>query len=508
MKRRDFIKRVGSLAGAASLSIGGMPLRAFAKPFFNITANLGKILVVVQLKGGNDGHNTVIPIEDSLYYNKRPTLSIPKNDAVKLDNLTGLHPMLQPFKEFYDNGMLSIIQNVGYENPVRSHFRSTDIWLSGSDANEYLSDGWVGRYLANTFPDFPNTSSPQPMAIQIGSVQSLLLESQHGGMGVTIEDPNTFYQLVQGSEADNDPPPATLAGEELRYLKQVAARSLLYADVIKEKADAGKNLIAYPNTGLGNQLSIIAGLINGGLNTPVYLATLKGFDTHANQLSRHETLLSNLATAVAAFQKDLGLAGLEDRVVVLTISEFGRRLRENASDGTDHGTAAPMFLIGKNVAGGIVGDNPDLTKLDRRGDISHTYDFRQIYASILSQHFQTEDAAIQQILPGEFATLPLINNNPNSVGGSEMPKTFALNQNYPNPFNAATLIPYSISRSGNVQLNLYDIKGRMVRRLVDRRHTPGQYTVQLDASELASGIYFYRIVSGEFYEQRRMTLVK
>lgn len=282
----------------------------------------------------------------------------------------------------------------------------------------------------------------------------------------------------------------------------------MYADVIKEKADAGSNLTEYPATRLGEQLAIIAGLISGGLETPVYLATMKGFDTHANQLSRQAVLLDELAAAVAAFQRDLTLAGLTEKVVILTISEFGRRLTENASAGTDHGAAAPMFLIGKNVNAGKFGNNPNLTDLDNKGDIKHTYDSRQVYASILAQHFKTESAAINRILRGEFATLPLISGGPTSVATTSLPEKFALGQNYPNPFNATTTIPYEIARSAHAQMMLYDLRGRLVRRMVNRHRGPGRYSATLDASQLASGVYFYVLRAGGFVQEKRMFLVK
>jgi len=508
MKRRHFLKQIGALTGAATLHIGGMPVRAFSKPFFNLPMDSDKILVIVQLSGGNDGHNTVVPIENSIYYNKRPTLNIPKSEALELDELTGLHPRLGSFKEFYDRNMLAIIQNVGYKDQIRSHFRSTDIWLSGSNPDNYLQDGWVGRYLMQAFPGFPDIAPPEPMAIQLGSVQSLLFEGEHGGTGVTINNPNKFHQLVQGSEADNDPPPPTLAGEELKFLKIVAARSIRYADVIKEKADLGKNLVEYPQTRLGEQLSIIAGLINGGLQTPVYLTKLGGFDTHSRQMTRHEVLLDELATAMGAFQKDLELSSMDEKVVVLTISEFGRRLKENGSAGTDHGSAAPMFLIGKNVNGGKFGNSPNLKNLDRRGDVKYSTDFRQVYASVLSQHFQSENAAVQAALNGDFATLPLIGRGTTSVGDTRAPATFSLNQNYPNPFNASTTIPYSIAKRGRVKLTIYDVNGRQVFKLVDRNHSPGEYQAQLDAARFPSGLYFYKLTTGQFTQQKQMILIK
>ncbi|MCU0414531.1 MAG: DUF1501 domain-containing protein, partial [Ignavibacteriaceae bacterium] len=217
-----------------------------------------------------------------------------------------------------------------------------------------IDDGWVGRYLAKVLPDHNPINTDHPMAIQIGSTQSALLECTcQGSMGISFESPNQFYQLINGSTADNDPPPDTVAGNQLKYIKEIAALSIRYAQVIKEKADLVENKVEYPNTRLGRGLAIIAELVAGGLETPVYLTSIGGFDTHANQANSHANLLTGVAQAVEAFQADLKLLGIADKVVLMTFSEFGRRLNQNGSAGTDHGTAAPLFVIGRNVNGGI-----------------------------------------------------------------------------------------------------------------------------------------------------------
>ncbi|MEK6551995.1 MAG: DUF1501 domain-containing protein, partial [Bacteroidota bacterium] len=402
MKRREFLKNLGMVtgAGAVTLTIAGIPIKAFARPFMNIKSTNGKILVLIQLKGGNDGLNTIIPFEDSIYYQKRPVIGIPKANVVQLNSLTGMNPSLQPLKQLFDDGKFTVIQNVGYQNPNRSHFRATDIWLSASESNQYIYDGWVGRYLLKTFPGFPNVPPSHPMAIQIGSVQSGVFDSTEGGLAVSFDNPNSFYTLVSGITADSDPPPATIAGDELKFLKEVAALSIQYASVIKEKADLGNPVASYTAGGtFGSQLKIIADLILGGLETPVYLATIDGFDTHSNQngTNSHPLLLTRLAESIKAFQSDLEKYGLADKVVILTFSEFGRRVNENASAGTDHGTAAPMFLIGKNVTGGVFGNNPSLINLDSNGDIKYIYDFRQVYATVLRDHFGMTATEVDQV---------------------------------------------------------------------------------------------------------------
>jgi uncharacterized protein (DUF1501 family) len=508
MDRRSFLRNLGLVAGAGSVSmaLGNIPIRAFSRSFLNIQAVNGKVIVLLQLSGGNDGLNTIIPVEDSLYYNARPSLGIRKEDAIHLNNLTGMHPSLQPLKALYDEGMVAVLQNVGYASPDRSHFRATDIWLSASDSNVVIDDGWVGRYLAKVLPDHNQINSEHPMAIQIGSTQSALLECTcQGTMGISFESPNQFYQLINGSTADNDPPPNTVAGNQLKYIKEIAALSIRYAQIIKEKADLVENKATYPNTRLARQLAIVAELIAGGLETPVYLTSIGGFDTHANQAGSHANLLTTVAQAIEAFQADLKLLGIEDRVVLMTFSEFGRRVNQNGSGGTDHGTAAPLFVIGRNVYGGVYGNNPDLTDLDNSGDIKYKYDFRQLYATLLTQQLGMPINRMPDVLMRDFETLPLISENAGNLSG---PSVFHLEQNYPNPFNPSTTISYYLRIPQAVRLDVFSSAGDKVATLVNAYQETGSYDVIFDASRYSSGVYFARLDAGLTSKTIKMVLVK
>jgi uncharacterized protein (DUF1501 family) len=517
MKRRDFIKNLGLVTGAGTvaLSLNGMPMKAYAKPYLNIQASNGNILVIIQLKGGNDGLNTVVPYSDGIYRSLRPTIRIEGSNLITYNDKIGFPTAFESLVDLFGEDKMTIVQNVGYENQNRSHFRSTDIWLSASDADEYVYDGWVGRYLEKAYPDYPNSIPEQPMAIQLGAVQSLALESQYGGMGVAFQDPNTFYQLVFGNSVDDDPPPDTFAGEELSFLKQVMLQSIQYAEIIKEKADAGENVIEYPDTELAEQLSIIASLISGGMETPVYLTTHGSFDTHTNQSGAHKNLLTTFSEAVSAFYHDLKEQGLGDKVIIMTMSEFGRRVAENGSGGTDHGAAAPLFIIGENASGGFVGDYPDLQNLDFNGDLIYEFDFRQVYASLLKYHFGMDDSAIEEILFREFEYLPILKSAANSTGvNDEIPQRFELCQNYPNPFGkysssgGMTTIKYSVARAGKVSLVVYDALGRRVKTLVNAHQTPGVYVKNFNPNGLASGTYIYQLRAGNFVKSRKMILVK
>ncbi|MEE9431706.1 MAG: DUF1501 domain-containing protein [Melioribacteraceae bacterium] len=511
MKRRDFLKRAGIIGGGATaLNLSGLPIKAFAKPFLNIKNFDGKILVVLQLKGGNDGLNTIVPFEDDLYYSNRPTLAINKNEVIKITSQLGFNPNMQALQPLFDEGKMGIIQNVGYDNQDRSHFRSTDVWLSASDVDKYYYDGWLGRTLENANPNYPGTIPNHPMAVELGSTQSLLLESNHGGMGISFDDPWSFNELTQGSMIDNEPVPDTLAGNELKFLKQVSSQSIKYASIIKEHADAGWHDVEYPDTWIGWQLRVIANLIAGNMKTPVYVASHWGFDTHAKQADDHPQLLKEFADSVLAFQRDIEQQGLADKIVLMTVSEFGRRVAQNGGLGTDHGAAAPLFVFGNSVQGGFYGDQADLSKLDTFGDLPHEYDFREVYSTVMRDHLGIGKSARKTILKRDFGTLSFL-GGPVGVKNN-IPFTFNLSQNYPNPFNPTTRIKFSLASANKVSIIVYDMLGRKVRELVNGNYKAGDYTIDFNASKggakLASGVYIYRIKAGRFTSSRKMTLLK
>ncbi len=519
MNRKDFLRQVGLLTGGVAFGVQGMSGRAYAhNPFmFDWAASgmgagtNGNILVLVQMQGGNDGLNMVVPFENDIYYQKRPNIAIPKDKVLKLTSQLGLNPAMSAFKELYDNAQLTVVENVGYQSPNRSHFRSTDIWLSGSDANTYEYDGWIGRYLTHKFPAYPVTLPEQPLAVQLGSVESMLLQSQVGSMGTVFDNPDAFYQLVQGSSADTAAVPNTVAGDELKFLQQIAAQSIQYSDVIKKKADNGKNAVTYPNTNLGKQLAIVADLISGGLTTPIYLTTIGGFDTHANQVvasdtttGSHANLLKIVADAVTAFTKDLQKQNLGNRVTVMTFSEFGRRVNQNGTTGTDHGTAAPMFVAGTPVRGGVVGTAPDLKDLDSNGDLKFKNDFRQVYASVLRDHMGVDAATTQTILGRDFETLPIFRQAP-AIEVTE--GAIALGQNTPNPFADITEIQFALKQAGNARLTVYDMQGREVMVLRDSRFDIGNYSVPVSGSGLTAGQYLYSLQTDSGRQVKRMVKV-
>jgi len=388
----------------------------------SIQALTGKdhpILVVLQLAGGNDGLNTVIPFEDDLYFKARPTLAIPKTDVLTLDGLVGLNPSLAPLKNLYDGGNLAIIQGVGYPNPNRSHFRSTEIWQTASDARQNLTKGWIGRYfdnccagadptvgvvLGDQLPEAFNAANPTGVAI-----------GRPGNLGFDREnDPDEarlFAELnglepasMSGDSIGNLSGPSKSGMSALEYLQRTALDAQVSTDKIKQVLKGTKNEASYPKSQLANSLSLISRLIAGGLPTRVYYASQGGYDTHAGQVNTQKRLLNELAASLAAFCSDLKAKGIFDRVLVMTFSEFGRRVSENANGGTDHGTAAPMFICGGNVKPGLYGKQPPLDRLDA-GDLFYNVDFRSAYSTILTKWMQAPAA---HVLGRDFPQLEFV----------------------------------------------------------------------------------------------------
>lgn len=405
----------------------GFSLRALVSPLLDTVVRdeaQDRVLVLIQLSGGNDGLNTVIPLQYyDAYRSARANIAIPEDKVLRLEGFegTGLNPAMPELQRLFNAGKVSIIQGVSYPQPNFSHFRATDIWLTGADAGQVLPTGWVGRYLDQEFPnfpsDYPNVDMPDPLAIQVGSLVSPALQGPSLTMGMAISNPNNFYQLI-GDKAD--PVKDSRAGELLAYIREMSVKTDQYAGVIKKAAmKVTKQSAKYPAAGknaLADQLKIVARLIAGGLRTRIYLVSMGGFDTHARQTDTmdtttgtHAKLLARLSEAIDAFQDDLGYLQVSNRVVGMTFSEFGRRIQSNASGGTDHGAAAPVFVFGAGVKPGIVGENPTWpSRLTVNDNLALQYDFRAIYSTLLEKWFRTGEAVISAVLLKDYPTLPII----------------------------------------------------------------------------------------------------
>ncbi|HEX9513115.1 MAG TPA: DUF1501 domain-containing protein [Puia sp.] len=428
MKRRDFLLRTMPSVLLPSL-INGFSIRALAaSPLAQAAGGLNRdqVLILVQLNGGNDGLNMVIPLEFyDAYHAARANIAIPEDKILRLNGFdkTGLNPAMPELQSLFNEGKLTIIQGVSYPQPNFSHFRATDIWLSGADTGQILPTGWAGRYLNEQYPhfpeDYPNRNMPDPLAIQIGSLVSPALQGPALTMGMAISNPNSFYDLINDRAAAA---PATRAGDQLAYIREMSVKTDQYAGVIKAAAQkVTKQSDKYPAAGknpLADQLKIVARLVAGGLKTKIYLVSMGGFDTHAKQTDatdtttgNHAKLLGKLSEAIGAFQDDLCLLQVEKRVTGMTFSEFGRRIKSNASGGTDHGTAAPVLLFGSGLQPGIIGSNPILPANATVNDnIAMQYDFRALYASLLEKWLGVDRAATASVLLKEYPLLPIIQN--------------------------------------------------------------------------------------------------
>lgn len=529
MKRRDFLRKTIPATVLPSL-LNGYSFKAFSSsPLAQALANsviTDHVLVLIQLNGGNDGLNMVIPLDQ--YSNlsaARPNLLIPDTQVLPIFGTldTGLHPAMSGMQQLFNDGKVSIVQGVGYPSPNFSHFRSTDIWLSGSDSNQVLSSGWAGRYLNYEYPNFPtgypNTAMPDPLALQIGSTVSLALQGPAASMGMAISDPTNFYNLINGIQ---DPAPNTPAGKELTYVRTIAQQSQLYSSVILAAANnitqQSPNYPASATNSLADQLKIVARLIAGGLKTRVYMVNLGGFDTHSAQVDSgsaatgdHADLLGKLSVAVKAFMDDLDYLGIEDRVVGMTFSEFGRRIKENASDGTDHGAAAPMFVFGQPVQSGLVGTNPVIpASVSVSDNIPMQYDFRSVYASILEDWFCVPSSDLNSILLNNYQNLSLIQSGlcaTTDLHQANQEAGINLISNYPNPFTDSTYITFKTS-GGHTLVQIFDSEGHLIKTPVDGEFTAGEHKIWFENENYASGIYYARFQNGSVQQVRNMMIAR
>jgi uncharacterized protein (DUF1501 family) len=439
----------------------------------------------------------------------RENIIIPENKLLPFTDTIGLHPALSGIKSLYEEAQLSIVQSVGYPNQNRSHFRSKDIWMTASDADEFISTGWLGRYFDTQLSDYPNAypneSHPDPIAITIGSLVSETCQGIGANFSLALRDVESLAPLSEGAGSDL---PDNYYGKELGFLRNAIAQTNAYGETILNAANKGKNQSnLYPDAGnnpLADQLKVVANLISGGLKTKVYVVSLGGFDTHANQVEstdvttgEHATLLNHLSTAMLAFQDDLQQLGVSKKVVGMTFSEFGRRIKSNGSLGTDHGTAAPLMVFGNCVNANIFGENPEIPEeVGNQDGVQMQYDFRSVYASLLMDWFEADEAAIRNHLFADFQYIPIIKGcdqttsiKPTPIIGQE--KDFILS-NSPNPFAHQTTIEFE-STGEWIKLSLFDAKGAEIKVLANQQFAKGIHRIEFNGSQLPKGNYYYRL---------------
>lgn len=506
MKRRNFIKNAGA-AATLPIFLNGMQLAAMPKSslFDFMDPDSDRVLVLVQMNGGNDGLNMIIPRDQYAGLAAvRNNIMLPETKVTNLTDKVGIHPAMTGLKSLYDSARLTVVQAAGYPNQNRSHFRSTDIWTSGSPADKFWNTGWLGRYFEESDPEYPtgypNTEHPHPFAITMGSIVSQTCQGTSTNFSMTLENPFNLFPLAEGEGGTT---PTTPYGRELSFLRSSIAQTNAYADSITAAAKAVTNKATYPaNNRLAAQLKNVALLIAGGLQTKVYVVSIGGFDTHANQVitgdtttGEHANLLAQLSEAISVFQNDLKLLGLEQRVVGMTFSEFGRRIRSNESEGTDHGTAAPLMLFGSCVNAGILGTNPQITAdIGKDEGVAMQHDFRDIYGSILMDWFGATQLDAKALLHDEFRYLPVLRNCNATTATADLPNADAIEvNNFPNPFSDITNITFKLPEDAWVRLSVFDAMGSELQVLFNKNLNSGEHQVQFNSSNLASGIYFYRL---------------
>lgn len=520
MKRRIFLRQAAS-ALTVPVALHGLRFNALAQGsdlhhLFSTGEPTDRVLVIIQLEGGNDGLNTVIPVEDDLYYNARPTIAIPKNEALLLngESQLRLHPNMRGMQEMFNDGLMAIVNNIGYNEYSLSHFAGTEIWNTGSGGtpDKRQATGWIARYLQEEFPDYPEMLPDHPPAIQIRPAASSIFSLENSTIGLALTDPIAFHELIHGAPVvDDDHTSNSLSGREWHYIRTVETQSIEFSNVIRDAAHKASNRVSYPpGNSLAESLAIVARLIAGGLSTPVYLVSLGNFDSHGNQLRSQGALLGWLSEAVKAFMDDLKALAIDHRVVGMTYSEFGRRIKENAS-GTDHGAASCHFVFGTPIDGGkIFGGLPDLAHPDEHGNLAHAMTFQCYYASVLGPLFKLSEQRLETVFPvglcGKNEMTPLYGPTPINAPRS-LPVMTAL-QNFPNPATTETVFRYDLSSRGYVRLILHSIDGKAIRTVVDEFQSEGMHVVRADLRGLPSGTYLYTLETGSATQSRTMTITQ
>lgn len=493
--RRDFLKNLG-LISAGSIAFANIPFnQLLASPMITkALAGAGdRILVIIRLKGGNDGLNTFVPVFDySKYASLRPTLKIATSDLTTLNSKYSVPKYATSFKNMWDDGKMKVIQNVGYTNSDMSHFKSTDIWDSAQTGSGDKS-GWMGRYLWNQNPDFITNPSPEPLAIQIGGDGNILFFNENNiNMAMNVIDPTSLYNIAKTgnlySVGGNE---ACYYKDQLDFMKSMINNTFYQTQTIKNAYDAGSNSVTFPK-GLGESLMLVSRLIKGGLGTKIFMLTLDGFDTHAQQDTRHPELIIELGDSIKAFYEDLSMTGKDNHVLTMTFSEFGRRVNDNGSRGTDHGTVAPLMMFGPAVNGnGFIGEDVNLNDLDNIGNLKHKIDFREVYSSVLQDWFCVNELTSDTILGSDYSKLS-IGFECNSMGVSQVKKINKYHELRYN--NEKAIIFLNLPESSNVYLEVYDFMGKKIASTSTDYFSKGIHTLEFPGfNGWVTGAYLYRI---------------
>lgn len=509
--RRSFIQALG-LVGGGSILMGNQAVSAAQATPLTVALSESQndnILVIIRLNGGNDGLNTIVPVYDyATYANLRPNIRHFEPNLMPLNDDFSLPNYMNDLESVWGDGQMKVVHGVGYPDQNLSHFRSSDIWASGAHQYEEPT-GWWGRYFEDLYPDYLTNPPAAPPAIQVGNIGNLIFDGFDNNYAFTVANIEQLQAIgTNGALHDVVNVPDCIYGDKLTYLRATANTTYTYSGVINEAYMAASNNANYGNGDLAVQLAAVARLIKGGLGTKVYMVSLGSFDTHADQRYQHQALLQDLSSSIKAFYEDLGAGGWDQKVLSMTISEFGRRPYENGSSGTDHGAASPMMLFGPALNGsGFVGDHPDLLTWDDYDNLIPSSDFRDVYASVLANWFCLDQEVIDSILLNH-------NYQPLDLGldcqtlSVSAPKPFLRFTHRPVYQNNQTLIVLETQQTAHGRITLYDLMGRELVTLADRMFFPGQHRIdvrQAAGIRLSYGQYIYRIsFAGQHYSKSIM----
>ena len=510
--RRSFLQMMG-LTGGGSMLMGSWMVNVLGSAGLQMALNSSesdRILVLIRLKGGNDGMNMIIPLYDySRYQSLRPTIHVPQADLNPLSELFGLPKTMNKLRTKWLDGAVRVVNGVGYPDQNLSHFRSTDIWSSAGDANVSDTSGWLGRYLIDQYPDYLTKPPSIPPAIQIGAAGTLVFnDHDNNSLALSVSEPDELYEIAQNGQLyPLDNLPDCYYGEQLGWLRTLVNSTFIYADVVKKAYDISSNEEPYPNSSLGRQLALVARLIKGNLGTRLYMVTHDGFDTHADQQRNHPRLLQDLSDSVAAFYDDLAHSQLDRSVLGMTISEFGRRPQQNASNGCDHGAAAPLLLFGPGLNGnGFTGDGPSLRDLDESGNLKFNTDFRSVYASVLENWLCVDGVTVDAVLGRAFPRLDLgFACSPTAVHKPTAADFYRQVRYLP---DGGVMLVYRLPQAAQVKVELYNILGQRVQTLFAGQQVEGEHQIHLPPGGLAAAPYVFRIEAGRVVASEMIRIVR
>lgn len=512
--RRTFLKNLG-LAGTGAMLLGKIPVSALANnPLSQALADTStdRVLVLIRLKGGNDGLNTIVPLFDyGTYTRLRPTLAIPRNEVLALDDGEGIPNTMEPLMRMWQDGQMKVAHNIGYADQNLSHFRSSDIWASASDADVFKTSGWLGRYINDTYPDFIENPPEHPPAIQIGGTGNLIFNNASMfNLSMVVSSPEELAEIAETGQLFNtNNVPECHYGDQIKFVRAVANTTFRYADVISDSYEKGKNNEEYAED-LGAQLALVARMIKGGLRTRLYMVSIDGFDTHANQLTDHPKLMNTLAQAVRNFYDDLATADLDKKVLSMSISEFGRRIEQNGSNGTDHGAAAPMMLFGPGLEGnGFVGERPNFQDLDENGNLKFEIDFRSVYSTVLENWLCIDSNIVDQVMGRSFPRIPALGLACLATSTNSRTSRAKLQYKLYN-LPGEVKIQYQLPESGPVRIYIFDILGRKVADLQNGYQTSGTHEVVFNNnhSQLVAANYVLHIDAGRYMVSEQFGMIR